>query len=232
MLLRLLRIISFVCFILFTGLLSTSYIQQDNLEASAIHFVKQQIETEIKATYQSHTTSTFKDKAQLLSHQLNQTQQKLEIDLDNLPEKISKIVSSMCGYNHVLKRPISEEMTQSLKQKIYRLKSAQDRLKDIVEGKYIEIFGKLLLDIRIFCASNASIFFLIFFISLVTSKNTKFLILPSILLFISTTLASAIYLFGQNWFYTIVYNSYMGFGYLGYIGFIFMQIMDINLLKK
>lgn len=51
------------------------------------------------------------------------------------------------------------------------------------------------------------------------------------LLTLATILSSSIYLFGQDWFYTILYNDYMGFGYLVYIAVIFGVLMDIALNK-
>lgn len=44
-------------------------------------------------------------------------------------------------------------------------------------------------------------------------------------------LSSGIYVFGQDWFYTILYNDYMGAGYLAYVAAIFGFLMDIALNK-
>jgi hypothetical protein len=43
----------------------------------------------------------------------------------------------------------------------------------------------------------------------------------------STLLTSYLYLFKQNWFYTILYSEYWGFWYLFYIGIIFLFLCDI-----
>ena len=43
----------------------------------------------------------------------------------------------------------------------------------------------------------------------------------------ATTVAAAFYLPGQDWFYTILYNDYMGFGYVAYIGVIFGFLTDV-----
>lgn len=43
----------------------------------------------------------------------------------------------------------------------------------------------------------------------------------------STLVSVSIYVFGQDWFYTILYNDYMGFTYLVYIAVIFSVLSDI-----
>ena len=52
-------------------------------------------------------------------------------------------------------------------------------------------------------------------------------VLPAGLLFIATVASIAIYIFGQNWFYTLVFSNYMGWGYLTYVGVIFGFLLDI-----
>ena len=44
---------------------------------------------------------------------------------------------------------------------------------------------------------------------------------------IATAASSAIYLFGQDWFWIVLTDSYMGFGYLGYVTVIFLFLMDV-----
>jgi hypothetical protein len=54
------------------------------------------------------------------------------------------------------------------------------------------------------------------------------LFVPGILLLTATIISSGIYMFGQDWFYTILYNDYMGFGYLAYLSIIFAFLMDVT----
>ena len=55
----------------------------------------------------------------------------------------------------------------------------------------------------------------------------KHLFLPAILLFLSSIISSYFYLFQQNWFFTIIYNSYVGWAYLAYLGVVFAFLSDI-----
>jgi len=48
-----------------------------------------------------------------------------------------------------------------------------------------------------------------------------------VLLLISTIICSYFYLFEQNWFFTIIYNNYLGWGYLIYLGVVFGFLCDV-----
>ena len=53
--------------------------------------------------------------------------------------------------------------------------------------------------------------------------------LPSALLLTSTLICSFFYVFEQNWLLTIIYDDYLGFAYLGYLGVVFLFLCDIVL---
>ena len=44
---------------------------------------------------------------------------------------------------------------------------------------------------------------------------------------LSTGVCSYFYLFEQNWFYTILYSDYTGFGYIVYLVLVFAILCDI-----
>jgi hypothetical protein len=44
---------------------------------------------------------------------------------------------------------------------------------------------------------------------------------------LTTVVSSGVYLFGQNWFYTIIFNSYMGWSYLVWALILFGFLLDI-----
>jgi hypothetical protein len=51
----------------------------------------------------------------------------------------------------------------------------------------------------------------------------------SILLTVSTLIASYWYVMGQNWFMTLVYADFYGWTYLVLLGVIFLVLLDIGL---
>ena len=46
-------------------------------------------------------------------------------------------------------------------------------------------------------------------------------------MFVSTVICSYFYLFEQNWFYTIIYNDYTGYSFIGYLVIVFAILCDI-----
>ena len=214
--------------ILFGLLLALTFGLPESIEHSAKGFIKSQIEHEISAKYQQTSASSISQKALLLADKLGFEQQQIEQDLkDKLPEKIAEVIASMCGYDCERKKQIATSITAGYLDRLASIQIAQTQIKDIIKGKYLEITGNLIKDLRIFLSSNSTMFLLLLLISLLKPRAVAHLFLPACLLLIATITATAIYLFGQNWFYTILYNDYMGFAYLGYIALIFAFLMDV-----
>ncbi len=115
--------------------------------------------------------------------------------------------------------------------KIAVAEQTREKLADFMQAKYMEIVEKLTMDVRIFLGSNALVFILLLGASFLQPKATVPLFLPGLLLLLSTLLCSCFYLFEQNWFYTILYNDYTGFGYLAYLLAVFALLYDIAFNK-
>ena len=47
------------------------------------------------------------------------------------------------------------------------------------------------------------------------------------LLTVVTLVSAGIYVFGQNWFYTLMFNNYMGWGYVTLVGVILAFLLDV-----
>ncbi len=137
----------------------------------------------------------------------------------------------MCGYDCERKNALSKEISASYLDRIKNIEVAQDNLGNIIKGKYIEILGNLKFDLRIFLGANFLMFLILLSVSFFKPQAIAHLFLPGLLLLASNLISSAIYIFGQDWFYTILYNDYMGFGYLVYIAIIFGFLIDIAFNK-
>lgn len=217
---------------LFGFMFIATFQSQERLERSAKGFIQSQIEKEVTARQKAIAESSLAEAALSLAGRLGVEKEQLESNLtNNLPEQIAAVIASMCGYSCEMEKAISQSIAQEHKNRISRIEIAESTLGDIVRGKYLEIFQSLKADLQIFLGSNLMMFLLVLTASWTRPKATQHLFLPAILLVISTITASSIYIFGQDWFYTIVYNNYMGFGYLVYILVIFAFLMDILINK-
>ena len=227
-----LRLIGIIGLSLFAMLFLVTFGVPDAVEESAKGFVKSQIEKEVREKYTESKASTLADKALQIAGNLGYEEQRIRSDLNNkLPEKIASVIAEMCGYDCEKKKAVAQSIATGYMERIANLQVAQQKLGSIIKGKYMEIVSNLRTDLRIFLGSNSVMFLILLFLSFLKPKAISHLFLPGVFLFVSTIVASAIYMFGQDWFYTILYNDYMGFGYLAYIGVIFGFLMDVAFNK-
>jgi hypothetical protein len=223
-----LRSIGIFGILLFGILFSVTFVSPKAIEESAKGFVKYQIEKEVLEKYKDASQSAVANKAFDIAGRLGFEKGKLQEDLNNkLPEKIASIIASMCNYDCEKKKAVAKSITSGYLERIKSINVAQDTLGNIIKGKYIEIVGNLKVDLRIFLVTNFIMFFILLTVSFTKPKAIAHLFLPGMLLVVATIISSSIYIFGQDWFYTILYNDYMGFGYLAYITVIFGVLVDI-----
>ncbi len=227
-----LRSIGLFGILLFGILFAVTFVSPETIENSAKGFVKYQIEKEVREKQQHLSDSSVASKARSIAERLGVESEQIHEDLDNkLPEKIASVIASMCGYDCERKKAVAQSITSGYLDRIKNIEIAQNTLGDLIKGKYIEIVTNLKLDLRIFLGSNFIMFLILLIVSLAKPKAIAHLFVPGVLLLTATILASVIYIFGQDWFYTILYNDYMGFGYLAYVAVIFGVLVDIALNK-
>ncbi len=218
--------------LIFGALLSITVVSPKVIEESAKGFVKYQIEKEVRERQQTLSDSSVASKARSITKNLGLESEQIRKNLDNnLPEKIASVIASMCGYDCERKKALANSITSGYLDRLKRIRIAQDTLGELIKGKYVEIVGNLKLDLRIFLGSNFSMFLILLVISFAKPKAMTHLFLPGLLLVLATMISSAIYIYGQDWFYTVLYNDYMGFGYLTYLSVIFGVLVDIALNK-
>ncbi len=227
-----LRLIGIVGVSLFGLLFLVTFTSPEKIEESAKVFVKIQIEREVREKQQTIANSTAAEAALIIAGKLGLEKERIQSSLDdNLPEKIASILVSMCGYDCEKKKLLAQSISTTYLERIKNIQIAERTLSDLVRDKYVEIVGHLKQDLRVFLGSNLAMFLILVMVSFFNPQAMKHLFLPGLLLVFATVISSGIYIFGQDWFYTILYNDYMGFGYLFYIGLIFGFLLDIALNK-
>lgn len=227
-----LKLIATFGIVFFGAIFSLTFLSPEKIETSAKSFVKNQIIKEVRSVRQFIKESSAAEVALNIASKLGLEKQQIQMDLNNnLPEKIANIIASMCSYECEKKKNLAKSITSSYLDRIKNIQIAENTLGNIVKGKYLEIVGNLKRDLRIFLGSNLIMFLALLAISFLKPEAVKHLFLPCLLLVVATIISSGIYLFGQDWFYTILYNDYMGFGYLLYIAIIFGFLIDITFNK-
>ncbi len=216
--------------LLFGGLFALTFLSTATLEQSARSFVTAQIEKEVTETLKLQALSSMAKGTQKLAGTLGLEEQELWQQMkEKLPEKIAATLAKMCGYDCKREKAWAGTIKKVYLEKIQSLAMARQNLNHIIKGKYLEIVGKLRKDLRIFLGANFAMYLALLSLSFLKQRAIAHLFLPGLLLFVSTITASAIYLFGQNWFYTILYDRYTGYWFLIYLAVIFAFLMDIAL---
>jgi len=100
-------------------------------------------------------------------------------------------------------------------------------LEHFIRGKYTEIVHALMSEIRIFTGINAGLFAAVLALLFARWRQPGVVLVPAALLLVATAVCVAVYIFGQNWFFSIFLQDYAGHLYLAYVAVVFGLLMDI-----
>ncbi len=123
----------------------------------------------------------------------------------------------------------AEWLKEGTTTRIQWLQQANESLTEFIQATYVRVVTDLKRDIRIFTASNSAMFLLLLAVALLKPRASLQLFVPGLLLGLATVTCSYFYIFEQNWLLTIIYNDYLGFTYLAYLGLVFGLLCDIVL---
>lgn len=146
-------------------------------------------------------------------------------------KKIANVIAEMRDLDCECRKKYEVIIANSLIINIAKLEEANQKLADYMKSKYMEVANKLKRDFRIFTGVNAVVFLFLLGLSFLKERAIVHLFLPGMLMVVSTAICSYFYLFEQNWFFTIIYDSYTGWAYLGYFFLVFVLLCDIAFNK-
>lgn len=227
-----LRVLGLAGLVLFAGLFGATYLSADAVERAGQAFIKYQVEKEVREASGRVATSTYGKALVRLKGKYESEARQLQDALnDNLPAKIADVIAAMCRLDCKQRQALQQSIESGYKSRLAATGGAVDILTELIRGKYLEIVANLTRDVRIFLGSNALLFLVIAALAFLKPRAAIQLYLPAVFLVVSTVICSGLYLFGQNWFFTIIYNDYVGFGYVAYVGVLFGFLCDIAFNK-
>ena len=230
-----LRVFGFIGTILFVPIFLLSFANPQLIENSGKAFVEWKLEKSTNAKIDSIKLPKESKFEKLLGNKAKELRKKTEDKIKSLKQNLKDDAPVLIAAQLVKLRNLDCECRKlwekkardSMKFELASLETAKLKLVDFTHVKYMEIVEKLTLDVRIFVGANGFIFLFLMLASFLKPSALKHLFLPSVLMLISTVLCSYLYIFEQNWFYTIIYNNYTGFTYIGYLTFVFAVLCDI-----
>lgn len=234
-----LRVFGLIGIILFIPLFLFTFSDPQLIEHTGRSFIAWKLKQETDKIIDSIRLPEEKGFEKLLGKKVadlrTETEQKLEIIRNQLkadaPAILAVQIVKMLDLDCECRKKWVERLRISMQLEIASLEAAEAKLIDFSQAKYMEIVKKLTLDVRIFLGANAVIFVFLFGVSFLKPRALSHLFLPGILMLISTVICSYFYIFEQNWFFTIIYNDYTGYGYIGYLFVVFTFLCDITFNK-
>jgi hypothetical protein len=107
------------------------------------------------------------------------------------------------------------------------MKSAAAGLEGFVVGKYKELLYGLIRELRIFTGLNAALYALTLGVLYLRRRAIEPVLVPAFVLIVATTISIVVYVTAQDWFWTVLTNSYLGYGYLVVVGVVLAFLVDI-----
>ena len=230
-----LRILGLLGIVLFVPLFLFTFAGPQIIETSGKSFIEWKLQSEMDKKIESIRLPEPTKLEGLLGAKARtlraETEQKLENVRQQLkadaPAILSAQIAKLRNLDCECRQKWEQSVRVSMQSKLASLEMAKSKLIDFTHVKYMEIVQKLTLDVRVFLSANAIVFIFLFAASFMQSRATKQLFLPGGLMLVSTCICSYFYIFEQNWLYTIIYNDYTGFAYVGYLAFVFAILCDI-----
>lgn len=230
-----LRIIGILGVILFVPLFIFTFADPNLIEKSGKAFIEWKLQSEIdkridsiRLPKQGKLEKLMGAKARELRAETEQKLEKVKQQLKNdAPAILAAQIAKLRNLDCECRKKWEKRIRISMESKLVSLEAAKSKLIDFSYSKYMEIVSKLTMDVRIFLGANSIVFIFLLLVSFLKPRAIRHLFLPGGLMLGSTVICSYFYIFNQNWFYTIIYNDYTGFAYIGYLAFVFVVLCDI-----
>ena len=215
--------------LIFSIMLTSTFADRAVLEKAAVFAVQKKVQAEVKTKYPGLKTEEFLQSAELLRDKFGNKGDAIQKALDaKMDVAVAAAISRYCGCGTVTPER-QNRITKFFKSQNIEAVAISEKLGGFIKGKYDVTISGLVRDIRIFSGVNIFAFMLIFLLAWVRPTARFHLLLPAGLLLISTVLTICLYVFGQNWFYTLMLGNFWGFSYLAYMGIVLAFTLDITL---
>jgi len=219
--------------ILYGALVAFTFISPHTIEKEARVFITQ------KVSEKTHERIDAIGSSKIFKHKI----------FKKAKEKLKEKKSKLAMYKRLLHEKADEKLAavmakvQNLDcecrekhQKIFHavltgmVKSVGTAVKNIekfMTQSYMKIMQKVLDDFKIFAGTNFVVSFILVLLLFFKPQENSSLNILSGMMILSTIICSYFYIFEQNWFFTLIFNDFVGFWYVLYLFLVFMFFVDI-----
>jgi hypothetical protein len=221
---------SCVGFLVFLSVFVATFTSRPALEDAMSTFVRSRVQQEVRERVGSAVGADAGALQEWFEAHAEAAADFLENDLDPF---VDAVVDSLCDIDceETKKADLSNRLRDVgeafAEERIAEFGAISTQLKRFIRGKYLDLVRALMLEIRIFTGINAALFALILALFLSRWREPRIVFLPASLLLIATVTCAALYVFNQNWFFSIFLERYWGYWYLAYVAIVFGLLLDI-----
>jgi hypothetical protein len=147
----------------------------------------------------------------------------------DLRRKVASVVAEMQDPACPCRAFMNAAVTGYYKTEVVGRTGANERLTALIRTKYMQVTASLIREFRIVTAANALVFVLLGAVAFRRGRAALQLTLPAVVLIAGAATVGLLYLFGQNWLHTILFNDYVGFAYFAYLAVVLALLADVVL---
>jgi hypothetical protein len=231
-----LRLIGLVGTGIFGLLLVLTYASPIRVERGARVFIQAEIESQIAKgstrLYDGPAATRAGRFAASLAEEYRQESAALQKELaSNLHARIASIVSRLQKGDCECRQRIVAALDAGARARIAMLDRAGTQLNAVIEAQYGMIVADLLRDLRIFASVNLFAYGSLLVLAFALPGRSRQLFVPAVLLAVASLVASAFYVLNQNWFFTIIFRDYLGWGYGAWLLLVYALLCDIVMFR-
>jgi len=231
-----LRSAGFLGILVFGLAFALTFLSPIHYEKAARGFLEAKIEEQVRDTLEILPEGAREGRIARFAQTLAERHETEIIELkerlvSGINAQVAAVVARMQDLNCECRQLMTQALNIATSLRIASLERAEPQLRRFIEGRYVEIVDDLLHDLRIFTGTNLAAFGLLLGLSFAKPAHVRQLFVPGILLAVAAIVASSIYIFGQNWFFTLLYSDYMGAAYAIWLALIYGFLADIALFQ-
>ena len=224
------RTIALIGIALFATLLAVLVFMPKTYERTALGFAKTEVTRAMQARFDGSTVTQGFEK---LSTRLGVRQDTLNTAAQgDLPKIVGAVIA-----NYYKCTPATQSQTNAaaaavsarITAQAASLGIAQTRVTEMIKGRYDSTIQGLRHDLMIFLGTNLATFMIIGLASFASTSRRTLIIYPALLLSLTVITCCGFYLFNTDWFYTLLFQNFIGFGYSIWIAALFTWLLDIVL---
>ena len=208
------RIVAILGLLVFGGLFLLTLMAPDRVESTARSFVLGEVREKLEPVLHSKAGQRLQDAYRNWKAGRGGGEGDAVSDV---AKQLAPIIQKLCHFSCDERAALEERVESQLREPLSVAAKARDKALAKAKARFQAVIEKLRLDLMIFAGANVFVFALLLGTTFLGPQARKALVLPSFLLTVTTLAAAGVYIFGQNWFFTILFDNYMAYSYVGFV---------------